>query len=175
MSIEAMKQALEALESATPKYTRQRADQKTLGGALDYWKLEQHQRLKAITSLRQAIADFEKQEPVMGVEVKRIASGGFIGNVWWIHENLQEGVFHLYTHPQPKAEKQEPVGYVGWGVDVEWYGERPYAETDLYTHPQPKRELVGLTDEELKDIWVGFDTDINALKAVEAKLKEKNT
>lgn len=46
----------------------------------------------------------EKQEPVMGVEVKRIASGGFIGNVWWIHENLQEGVFHLYTHPQPKQE-----------------------------------------------------------------------
>ena len=59
-----MKQALEALESATPKYTRQRADQKTLGGALDYWKLEQHQRLKAITSLRQAIAEAEKQEPV---------------------------------------------------------------------------------------------------------------
>jgi len=45
-----------------------------------------------------------KQEPVIGVEVKRIASGGFIGNVWWIHENLQEGVFHLYTHQQPKRE-----------------------------------------------------------------------
>ena len=44
------------------------------------------------------------QEPVMGVEVKLIASGGFVGNVWWIHENLQEGVFHLYTHPQPKRE-----------------------------------------------------------------------
>ena len=38
-----------------------------------------------------------------------------------------------------------------------------------------KREWVGLTDEELKDIWVDFDTDINALKAVEAKLKEKNS
>ena len=68
MSKEAMKLALEALESATPKYTRQRADQKTLGGALDYWKLEQHQRLKAITSLRQAIdaasqhTEAEKQE-----------------------------------------------------------------------------------------------------------------
>jgi len=46
--------ALEALESATPKYTRQRKDQKTLGGALDYWKLEQHHRLKAITAIKQA-------------------------------------------------------------------------------------------------------------------------
>ena len=54
----------------------------------------------------------EKQEPVMGVEVKRIASGGFIGNVWWIHENLQEGVFHLYTRPpvpQGHEPKQEPL------------------------------------------------------------------
>lgn len=47
----------------------------------------------------------------------------------------------------PEAKKhevsQEPVGYVGWGGDVEWYGERPYAETPLYTHPytrQPKQE-----------------------------------
>jgi hypothetical protein len=46
--------ALEALESATPKYTRQRKDQRTLGGTLDYWKLEQHQRLKAITAIKQA-------------------------------------------------------------------------------------------------------------------------
>lgn len=81
--IEAMKQALEALE--TCMYPQQK-------------------QMQAITSLRQAIAEAEKQEPVIGVEVKRIASGGFIGNVWWIHENLQEGVFHLYTHQQPKRE-----------------------------------------------------------------------
>jgi len=60
-----MKQALEALESATPKYTRQRKDQKTLGGALEYWRLEQHQRMKAITALSAAIAEAEKQEPVI--------------------------------------------------------------------------------------------------------------
>jgi len=45
------------------------------------------------------LAKQEQGEPVMGVEVKRVASGGFTGNVWWIHENLQEGVFHLYTTP----------------------------------------------------------------------------
>lgn len=51
---EALDLALEALEGATPKYTRQRKDQKTLGGALDYWKLEQHYRLRAITAIKQA-------------------------------------------------------------------------------------------------------------------------
>ncbi len=81
--ISAAKQALEALE--TCMYPQQK-------------------QFQAITALRQAIEQAEKQEPVIGVEVKRIASGGFIGNVWWIHENLQEGVFHLYTHPQPKRE-----------------------------------------------------------------------
>ncbi len=89
--IEAMKQALEALDEVTGW---------TWAGPMRVMDEVED----AITSLRQAIAEAEKQEPVMGVEVKRIASGGFIGNVWWIHENLQEGVFHLYTHPQPKRE-----------------------------------------------------------------------
>ena len=94
-------------------------------------------------------SEAEKQEPVIGVEVKRIASGGFIGNVWWIHENLQEGVFHLYTHQQPK------------------------------------REWVGLTDEDrqaafesLPDMLDGFLHKwgwLHFSKALEAKLKEKNT
>ena len=94
MSIEAMKQALEALESGC----------RMEAGRLAWIEYDSSLVKQAITSLRQAIAEAEKQEPVMGVEVKRIASGGFIGNVWWIHENLQEGVFHLYTHPQPKRE-----------------------------------------------------------------------
>jgi hypothetical protein len=59
----ALELALEALESATPKYTRQRKDQRTLGGTLDYWKLEQHQRLKAITAIKQA-RSAPVQEPV---------------------------------------------------------------------------------------------------------------
>ena len=85
MTIEAMKQALEALDAGPNAYLLMNT-----GGIAN--------------KLRQAIAEAEKQEPVMGVEVKRIASGGFIGNVWWIHENLQEGVFHLYTHPKSKHQ-----------------------------------------------------------------------
>jgi hypothetical protein len=52
---EALRLALEALESAIPKYTSQRKDQKTLGGSLDYWKLSQHQRMKAITAIKAAL------------------------------------------------------------------------------------------------------------------------
>jgi hypothetical protein len=54
---EALRLALEALESAIPKYTSQRKDQKTLGGSLDYWKLSQHQRMKAITAIKAALAN----------------------------------------------------------------------------------------------------------------------
>ena len=64
MSIEAMKLALDVFKSATPKYTRQRKDQKTLGGALDYWRLEQYQRMKAIKALEEALAKQEQGEPV---------------------------------------------------------------------------------------------------------------
>ena len=47
---------------------------------------------------------------------------------------------------------------------------------------QPEKEWVGLTDEEIIDIWavvsIDYDDEINIVelgKAIEAKLKEKNT
>jgi hypothetical protein len=90
-----------------------------------------------------------------------------------------------------EAEKQsathgEPVGYVGWGGDVEWYGERPYAETSLYTHPyvpterQPKRnvatprEWVGLTQNQINSICEMSEIAA-AVIATELLLKENNT
>ena len=61
----------------------------------------------------------------------------------------------------------------------------------LYTHPQPKREWVGLTDEDFQPMvhkammYYGYDPKHSTLtsgagfyalvRAVEAKLKEKNT
>ena len=49
-------------------------------------------------------------------------------------------------------------------------------------HPLPEREWVGLTDEEIKSIWLsgkdyGDDwLDVQSIaRAIEAKLKEKNT
>ena len=148
MSIEAMKQALEALESATPKYTRQRADQKTLGGALDYWKLEQHQRLKAITSLRQAIAEAEKQE--QGEPV----------------------AFKIYL---PKAPRQDVNhGLLPWVYDQDPSSGNVASMwvTPVKTTPQ-QRTWVGLTDEEVVQCQQG--NIYHFYRCIEAKLKEKNT
>jgi hypothetical protein len=60
---EEAQQVLDAFESATPKYTRARKDGKTLGGALDYWKLEQHKRMPALKILRARLSAPEP-EPV---------------------------------------------------------------------------------------------------------------
>ena len=128
MSIEAMKQALEALEYDTRPETEYGIN-------------------TAITALRQAIAEAEKQEPVA-----------------WMDRHF---TCDLY--------KNKP------DLDV----------VPLYTHPQPKREWVGLTDEDFQPMvhkammYYGYDPKHSTLtsgagfyalvRAVEAKLKEKNT
>jgi len=46
-------------------------------------------------------------------------------------------------------------------------------------HPLPEREWVGLTDEEVKNfvqaVWPREATPADYIRAIEAKLKEKNT
>ena len=71
---------------------------------------------------------------------------------------------------------QEPVGWFakGWqGVYVELMPEAADA-IPLYTAP-PKREWVGLTYEEMTEIWENSGWYVRLFEAVEAKLKEKNT
>ncbi len=75
---------------------------------------------------------------------------------------------------------QEPVGYVAENGVVDWNVCAPPILTDLYTTPpaQPQRTWVGLTDEEiLKSEWAigANDVLLNFARAIEAKLKEKNT
>jgi uncharacterized UPF0160 family protein len=118
MIITAMKQALEALEESREHIFK-------------------HRRLEAITSLRQAIAEAEKQEPV----------------AWVVYSSAENDIVW--------AEK----------------GKRLKQNTPLYAFP-PKREWVGLTDEEIWNVlqFRGYNTDtIEIAKAIEAKLKEKNT
>ena len=44
------------------------------------------------------------------------------------------------------------------------------------SHPQPKREWVGLTDEEREELMDNYDVaSPDYARAIEAKLKEKNT
>jgi hypothetical protein len=87
-----------------------------------------------------------------------------------------------------QAEQAQPVAWMreGWGPDcgpyIEFYrddemGWRDKSEwTPLYTAPPP-RQWVGLTDEEMKAVcaetW-SYDPYVIS-RAIEAKLKEKNT
>ncbi len=141
MSIEAMKQALEALESyhgyMEPLTTvfggpRVPAEQSTTG------KVE-----KAITSLRQAIAEAEKQEPAA------IATGVYGGRFTYV-TNTPNVVFPdgtaFYTHPQPKREPE------AWTPRIERHYKdgvlisqtiqyNPQGEKLPYPH-EPKREPI---------------------------------
>ena len=85
-------------------------------------------------------------------------------------------------------EKQEPVAMQMDVIVVNLVREginkhraRELAEHFIkHTHPQPKREWVGLTDEEINKLrykkdWTAPWTDMTFARAIEAKLKEKNT
>jgi len=134
------------------------------------------------------------QEPVARV----IDDGTLEGTTEWVPfanrvEPLQTGDL-LYTAPQPA---QEPVAYLVTGpyekqafADTtsahsyckglnKGFGEDSYIVSFLYTAPQ-QRQWAGLTDEEVREIcvnewgineWGGYEQ----CRAIEAKLKEKNT
>ena len=177
MSIEAMKQALEALEQ---------------------WNTPMYKRGVSITSLRQAIAEAEKQNDdvyIMGNyvgkgKVSSVTLGGvsFTGNGTAGREADVQPTGFFFQMP-----KQEPVA---------WYWRRTYADggyTDgverqkgvaeervygnaeatvepLYTAP-PQREWQGLTIDEVEasaSLGIYAKPLIEFARAIEAKLKEKN-
>lgn len=131
MSINAMKQWLKALESCR---------------AAPHWPALQ----PAITSLRQAIEQAEKQEPF-----------------GWVSQHTVKGPYEWQFNKELS------------GV----YRDNAISILPVYTTPQPQREWVGLTDEEIVAIndqhyniaYRDFDADVAIARAIEAKLKEKNT
>ena len=79
--------------------------------------------------------------------------------------------------------EQEPVAWVGFDKDGDRsiaFEQKTLHEDDypiaspLYTAP-PKREWVGLTRRELDIATLGLEDLSDCYKAIEAKLKEKNT
>ena len=85
-----------------------------------------------------------------------------------------EGPLHVVCQcDKCKAEKQEPVAWwndTGTHIDLNVSGRG----NPLYTRP-PQREWVGLTDEQIDEIWRTHLHRDSRVRAIEAKLKEKNT
>jgi hypothetical protein len=185
MSIEAMKQALDALEELMPTGTA------TL-----------HLRENAIATLRQAIAEAEKEATLqeisdIGQEIEwdtsdmAYRSGGLSVEQAEKQEKLCKycgGIGRVVCDCRCMPE-QEPVAWVSdvdfvEGQFVEGRARRVWWECNtgvgqpLYT-ALPKREWVSLTDDEvheaaIKCVKSGQSVDA-AIRAIEAKLKERNT
>jgi hypothetical protein len=103
MSIEAMKQALEALF----KTLKILADANERGVITDTLWFSEYETLfdyleSEITSLRQAIAEAETQEPVAVVD------STISGDIDWLCVVFPKQGTKLYTHPQPKREPPTP-------------------------------------------------------------------
>ena len=76
---------------------------------------------------------------------------------------------------------QEPVAQVNEGMGgIEWFVKPMPDDTLLYTHP---KQWQGLSDEDIDEIWgdsskqgiSGVDWLVRFARAIEAKLREKNT
>ena len=92
-----------------------------------------------------------------------------------IFSNLQNVVWSKVDDPN-KWEVQEPYGYFRYdmGLDAWVQNKEDTNGVAFYTMP-PQKEWVGLTDEEI-DGWniVGHESLREFVRAIEAKLKEKN-
>ena len=60
------------------------------------------------------------------------------------------------------------------GVHLVYELEMVNASIPLFEYP-PEKEWVGLTDEEIKNSMQGHNTQVDFARAIEAKLKEKNS
>jgi hypothetical protein len=93
-----------------------------------------------------------------------------------------------YVCASPKhaeqAEKQEPVALeTVYETIIHWDeggGKRSRRElakriVDLYTTPQPQREWVGLTEDEIGELYIGgWANNSDFARAIEDKLRSKN-
>ena len=103
-----------------------------------------------------------------------LETGEYIGGVT---ERLRQAI--------EQAEKQKPYAYIyetngQFGVHQslrheQYNGRYPDKTIPVYTSP-PKREWVGLTDEDVTELFCDYDgSQFPAFaRAIEAKLKEKN-
>jgi hypothetical protein len=102
----------------------------------------------------------------------------FAASMYVIEKDKGFNVRPLYTapvHASENAEKQEPVAWM-W-KDGTLTSDPDFADgtwTPLFAAP-PKRQWVGLTDHELQVLDFNDPERGKLARAVEAKLKERNT
>jgi hypothetical protein len=169
--IEILKQALEALEVSTD------------------WDLnatgKQGKSVRAIMSLRQAIAELESQEPVATVTSE---TGADITMSWWHEPPLPIGT-KLFTYPPQRTEPPDWFPAVEnilneYGLQaIDFVADFKAAMKDA---EQSQRTWVGLTNEQIEHLWetrVGQPCPsypleksdwVQFARAIEAKLKQKN-
>jgi hypothetical protein len=158
MSISAMKQALDALDSDDPSI-----------------------QLRAAVALRQAIAEAEKQEPVAWREVAGKTTHYYDYNEQGRGEPLYAAPVAQCYYPGCQTtsgcagacSKTSPTAWAEITKEYVAVSDEPFENaTPLYT----KREWVGLTKMELIKLGVfPFGMSYELYEAIEAKLKEKNS
>jgi len=150
MSIEAMKMALDALESTHVH---------PLNDAQQYQK-----EVDAMEALVNAIEQAEKQKPMLIPDCfELVAVKGFDDLMYWLDRCDRKG--HLENCPD-LIEPYEAFDYIPIHI--------PTNATQ-----QPQREWIGLTDEDFCEAWAQSKGDVlyrlwPFARAIEAKLREKN-
>ena len=100
----------------------------------------------------------------------------FHGNPLYDEDKKIDPAITVLRQAIKQAEKQEPVAWMRSDGTLLFADGNVFAVgQEFYTAP-PKREWVGVTGDEIDDIAAesGFGY-INVARAIEAKLKEKNT
>ncbi len=167
--------------------------------ALEYWDVhgKLHQPTEeAITAIKQARALDKKAENAreLGLDYEPPCKTGS-----QCTSKCQQCVVPPAAKPatEESSAVEAPVQEVSWGVDWGKAGDIPcvsiikrlpeggiqvmaveYAPYSYTTPPAAQREWVGLTDEEvrrLSDDCIGVRDELEFIRAIEAKLKEKNT
>lgn len=131
------------------------------------------------------VAQPEHQEPV-GVMVSMDVSNGeepehrIFGRIYEVQED-DDGVTYLAIEESRNFTQPEPVGTVKeLFTQAAWEKLDLRGSTKVYLSTPPQRTWVGLTDDEIAELWYDFrDRDmgyaVRFAHVLEAKLKEMNT
>jgi hypothetical protein len=104
---------------------------------------------------------------------------GVVKNCWrdipsWRLDEIKERITAIKQ--ARSAPVQEPIGYFTVNDYDKWEQIDGTSGKPLYEHPAAQRTWVGLTQDEFIDFATTFEYGTGGLiRAIEAKLKEKNT